>query len=169
MRIDKLAGIATLLLALAGAGVDSAQAQTPQPPQQQAPAVARITLEEAKKAVDAAEAEARKNGWNLAFVLTDAEGTPIYVRRMDGVPKRNYEIAMNKTKTAITAGMHNVDYVAAVRANKIQQIEGSVMFEGGYLLRRGGQLVGAFSASGARGSEDGQAVRAGMAVIGIQP
>jgi uncharacterized protein GlcG (DUF336 family) len=33
----------------------------------------------------------------------------------------------------------------------------------------GGQIVGAMSASGARGAEDAQAVRAGMAAIGVQP
>jgi len=164
MRIGTLAGIATLLLALPAAGLGPLQAQ-----QQQAPPAPRITLEEAKRAMDAAEAEARRNGWNLAFVITDAQGTPIYVRRMDGVPTRNYEIAMNKTRTSITSGMHMVDYAAAVRAGRIQPIEGAVTFEGGYLLRRDGQLLGAFSASGARGSEDAQAVRAGMAVIGIQP
>jgi uncharacterized protein GlcG (DUF336 family) len=76
---------------------------------------------------------------------------------------------MNKTKTSITSGMHMIDYAAAVRDGKIPAIEGAVTFEGGYLMRRGGQLVGAFSASGARGSEDAQAVRAGMAAIGIQP
>jgi glc operon protein GlcG len=137
--------------------------------QQQAPAVARITLEEAKIAVDAAEAEARRNNWNLAFVISDAEGTPIYVRRMDGVPKRNYDIAMNKVSTSITSGMHTVDYAAAVRDGRIPAIEGAFTFEGGLLLRRDGRLLGAFSASGARGSEDAQAVRAGMTAIGIQP
>jgi uncharacterized protein GlcG (DUF336 family) len=65
--------------------------------------------------------------------------------------------------------MHMIDYAAAVRGGRIQAIEGAVTFEGGYLMRRSGQLVGAFSASGARGSEDAQAVRAGMAAIGIQP
>jgi uncharacterized protein GlcG (DUF336 family) len=164
MRIGTLAGIAALLLALPATGPAPLQAQ-----QQQVPPAPRITLEEARRAMDAAEAEARRNGWKLAFVITDAQGTPIYVRRMDGVPTRNYEVAMNKTRTSITSGMHMVDYAAAVRAGRIQPIEGAVTFEGGYLLRREGQLLGAFSASGARGSEDAQAVRAGMAVIGIQP
>jgi uncharacterized protein GlcG (DUF336 family) len=164
MKFRTLARSTTLLLALAASGLHTAHAQ--QPPQAQP---ARITLEDAKKAVDAAEAEARKNSWNLVFVVTDALGAPIYVRRMDGVPTRNYDIAMNKTKTSITSGMHMIDYAAAVRDGKIPAIEGAVTFEGGYLMRRGGQLVGAFSASGARGSEDAQAVRAGMAAIGIQP
>ena len=146
-----------------------AAAAHPVQAQQQAPAVPRITLEEAKTAMDAAEAEARAQGWNLVFVISDAEGTPIYLRRMDGVPKRNYDVAMNKISTSITAGMHTAEYAAAVQAGRIQPIEGALTYEGGLLLRRGGEVVGAFSASGARGAEDAQAVRAGMAAIGIQP
>ncbi|HSJ08979.1 MAG TPA: heme-binding protein [Longimicrobiales bacterium] len=160
MQTTSTACIVLALLATAPA----AQAQ-----QQQAPAPARITLEEAKKAMDAGEAEAVRNGWRLVFVISDAEGTPIYVRRMDGAPKRNYEIAMNKINTTITSGMHTVDYAAAVREGRIPAIEGALTYEGGLLLRRDGAVVGAFSASGARGSEDAQAVRAGMAAIGITP
>lgn len=154
-------GVAALVLMLAGQALHAQQ--------QQAPPAARITLEEAKRAMDAAEAEARSNGWNLVFVISDAAGTPVYVRRMDGVPQRNVDIAMNKISTSITSGLHTADYAAAVREGRIAAIEGALTFEGGLLLRRGGQVVGAFSASGARGSEDAQAVRAGMAVIGIQP
>lgn len=138
-----------------------------QPPQ--TPPATRITLEEAKAAVDAAEAEARRNSWRLVFLITDAEGTPIYLRRMDGVPTRNYDIAVNKTKTSLASKMHTAEYAAAVQAGRIQAIPGAVTFDGGLLLRRNGEIVGAFSASGARGSEDAQTVRAGMAAIGIQP
>lgn len=162
MRFGTLHGVAIALLALADANPLHAQAP-------QAPPAPRITLEEARAAMDAAEAEARSNRWNLAFVITDAEATPIYVRRMDEVPTRNYEIAINKVQTAITSGMHTAEYAAAVKAQRIQPIEGALTFDGGLLLRRGGQVVGAFSASGARGAEDAQAVRAGMAAIGIEP
>jgi glc operon protein GlcG len=163
MRIAPFFSLA-LLLALPVVIAQTAHAEP-----QQTPPAPRITLEEAKTAMDAAEAEAVQNGWNLAFVIADAEGTPIYVRRMDGVPTRNYEVAMNKTNTVITAGMHTADYAAAVQAGEIEAIEGAFTFDGGLLLRRGGEVVGAFSASGARGNEDAQAVRAGMAAIGIQP
>jgi glc operon protein GlcG len=163
MMIGTATRIAIAVLALTAVGHPAA-AQQPQ-----AAAVPRITLEEARTALDAAEAEARSNGWNLVFVISDAEGTPIYLRRMDGVPRRNYDIAMNKVSTAITAGMHTAEYAAAVQAGRIEPIEGALTFDGGLLLRRGGAVVGAFSASGARGAEDAQAVRAGMAAIGIQP
>ena len=158
MRLERLTGIAIALLAFT---------VIPNLAQAQETAAPRITNDEAKAAVDAAEAEASSNGWNLAFVITDAEGTPIYVRRMDGVPTRNYNIAMNKVNTVITSGMDTPDYVAAAEAGQIEEIEGALPYDGGLILRRGGQVVGAFSASGARGHEDAQAVRAGMAAIGL--
>jgi glc operon protein GlcG len=163
MTVGRSMSMAFAVLALL-AGADRASGQ-----EQPATAPARITLEEARTAMDAGEAEARRNGWNLVFVISDAEGTPIYVRRMDGVPKRNYEIALNKISTTITSGMHTAEYAAAVREGRIPAIEGALTYEGGLLLRRDGAVVGAFSASGARGSEDAQAVRAGMAAIGISP
>lgn len=163
MKFATFAGAALAALVLGPVPPAQAQQQAP------APAAPRITLEEARAALDAAEAEARRNGWNLAFVISDAEGTPIYLRRMDGVPKRNHDVAMNKVSTSITAGMNTADYAAAVRAGTMQPIEGALTFDGGLLLRRNGQVIGAFSASGASGAQDAQAVRAGMAAIGIQP
>ena len=160
MKFGTLPTIAVTLLALAVIpSLPEAQAQERVAP--------RITGEEAKAAMDAAEAEARANGWELAFVIADADGVPIYTRRMDGVPTRNANIAMNKINTVITSGMDTPDYVAGVEAGTVEEIEGALPYDGGLILRRGGQVVGAFSASGARGHEDAQAVRAGMAAIGL--
>ncbi len=154
MQIIKHLGAMLIMLAV---GIHAAKAQTP------------LTLEEARTAMDAAEAEARQNGWGLIFVISDAEGTPIYLRRMEGATTRNYQIAMGKVNTALTSGMHTHEYAAALQAGDIQEIEGGITFEGGLLLRRGGQVIGAMSASGATGAQDAQAVRAGMAAIGLQP
>jgi uncharacterized protein GlcG (DUF336 family) len=99
-------------------------------------------------------------------VISDAEGTPIYLRRMDAVPKRNYDVAMNRFSTSITAGMNTAEYAAAVRAGTIEPIEGALTFDGGLLLRRYGQVVGAFSASDA---QDAQVVRAGMVASPRRP
>ncbi len=162
MKFTALTGVAALLLALPTTAITTAEAQQPAP-------AARITLEEAGRAMDAAEAEASSNGWNLSFVITDAQGVPIYVRRMDAAQPRSYDVAMNKTSTSITSGLHTDEYAAAVRDGRIPAIEGAFTFEGGYLMRRDGQVIGAFAASGAQGSQDAQAVRAGMAAIGIQP
>lgn len=163
MKLHYTSRIVLLVLAATVVATPARAQQTPPP------TVQRITLDDAKRAVDTAEAEAHANGWKMVFVIADAEGTPIYVRRMDGVPKQNYDIAMNKIKTVITSGMHTVDYAAGVKAGTVKAIEGAFNYEGGLLMRRDGQVVGAFSASGARGSEDAQTVKAGMAAIGIKP
>jgi glc operon protein GlcG len=128
-----------------------------------------LTDEEVRIAMDAAEAESRAQGWNLAIVLTDAEGIPLELRRFGGAGSRFYDIAMGKIRTMLATGMSSGEYGAAVREGRMEPIEGGITFEGGYLIRRGGEVIGAMSASGARGSEDAQVIRAGLAAIGITP
>ena len=138
------------------------QAQQPTP----AP---RITHQQAQLAMDAAEADARANNWTLTIVISDAEGIPIALRRMDGASARSYDIAMRKVRTALGSGMHTVDYARALAAGQTDTIPDGTTFEGGLLLRVDGEIVGAMTASGATGAQDAQVVRAGMAAIGIDP
>jgi glc operon protein GlcG len=128
-----------------------------------------LTYDQIKKAMDGAEAEASKNGWRLTIVIADSAGVPLYLRRMPGATPRSYEIAMAKVRTALTSRMHTVDYARALAAGQVDTVRGGVTFEGGLLIRVNGAIVGAMTASGARGSEDAQAVKAGLAAINIQP
>jgi uncharacterized protein GlcG (DUF336 family) len=156
MRLDTLTRFALPLIALAALATTEVEGQA-------------LTLEQATTAMNAAEAEASRNGWNLTIVVAGADGIPILLRRMDGASPRSYDIAMGKVRTALAAGMPTGDYGQALAAGRADTIPNGITFEGGYPLRRGGEVIGAMSASGARGSEDAQAVRAGMAAIGIQP
>jgi uncharacterized protein GlcG (DUF336 family) len=156
MRLDTLTRFALPLVALATFGAAGVGAQA-------------LTLEQATTAMNAAEAEARRNGWSLTIVVAGADGIPVLLRRMDGASPRSYDIAMGKVRTALAAGMPTGDYGQALAAGRADTIPNGITFEGGYPLRRGGEVIGAMSASGARGSEDAQAVRAGMTAIGIQP
>jgi uncharacterized protein GlcG (DUF336 family) len=128
-----------------------------------------LSYEQARTAMDAAEAEARSNDWNLTILIADAEGVPIYLRRMDGASPRTHDVATRKVRTALASGMATGDYGQALAAGRVAEIPDGVTFEGGYPIRMGGQIVGAMSASGARGSEDAQVVRVGLAAIGVQP
>jgi glc operon protein GlcG len=128
-----------------------------------------LTYEQARTAMDAAEAEARRNEWNLTILIADADGVPIYLRRMTGASARTHEIASGKVRTVLATGMPSGEYGQAVAAGRIEAIPDGITFEGGYPIRLGGALVGAMSASGARGSEDAQVVRAGLAAIGVTP
>lgn len=156
MRLVALSRIALPLLTL-GALASPARAQSP------------LTYEQARVAMDAAEAEARANGWNLTIIVADADGVPIYLRRMDGASPRTFEIATRKIRTALASGMATGDYGQALAAGQVDEVPDGVTFEGGYPIRVGGEIVGAMAASGARGSEDAQSVRAGLEAVGITP
>ena len=147
------------LLALAVFGLALAPAQIE----------AQLTMEQAQTAVDAAEAEARANGWNLTIYVADAEGVPVYLRRMDGASARTTDIVMRKVHVVITTGEPTLVYGQALAAGTTDTIPGGIHYEGGLPIMMNGEMVGAMAASGARGSEDAEAVRAGLAAIGADP
>ena len=127
---------------------------------------AQLTMAQAQTAVDAAEAEARANDWNLTILVADADGVPVYMRRMDGAPARTTDIANRKVHVVITTGGTSGAYGQALAAGTVDSIPGGIHYEGGLPILMNGELIGAMSASGARGSEDAQAVMAGLAAIG---
>ena len=127
---------------------------------------AQLTMAQAQTAVDAAEAEARATDWTLPLLVADADGVPVYMRRMDGAPARTTDIASREVHVVITTGGTSGAYGQALAAGTVDSIPGGIHYEGGLPILMNGELIGAMSASGARGSEDAQAVMAGLAAIG---
>ena len=126
----------------------------------------RLTLEDARKAIDAAEAEARKSNWNVTIVIVDSAGVPIYLRRMDGAAARSYDIAMNKARTSASTGLTTMEYGQRLSARTVDSIPNGITFEGGLPIRVNGRLVGGIGTSGVRANQDAQISRAGLAAIG---
>ena len=141
MRFDTRMRFTLPFLALATLGTVDAQAQA-------------LTLAQATTAVDAAEAEARRNGWNLTIVIAGADGIPILLRRMDDAAPRSYDIAMGKIRTALAAGMPTGDYGQALAAGRTDTIPNGITFEGG--------SFGRFAAFGAYKGEAQVAISAGL-------
>jgi Haem degrading protein HbpS-like len=76
------------------------QASSPPPPP---PAYgAPITLEQARAAIAAGEAESKKNGWNHVFAVVDGGGNLIAFEKADLAGNSSIEIAQAKAKTAAT-------------------------------------------------------------------
>jgi glc operon protein GlcG len=59
-----------------------------------------VTLEQAKKAAEAVEAEAAKNGWKMAIAVVSNEGSLIYFGRMEDAQFGSSDVAMRKAKAA---------------------------------------------------------------------
>ena len=60
-----------------------------------------LTLEVTKGIASAAEAHAKKNGWNVVIAILDDGGNLLYLQRMDDVQIGSIEVAIRKAKSAV--------------------------------------------------------------------
>lgn len=58
-----------------------------------------INVETAKKAAEAALAEARKNGWLMVVAVVDPNGTLVYYEKMDNTQLASAEVAIDKARS----------------------------------------------------------------------
>jgi uncharacterized protein GlcG (DUF336 family) len=125
-----------------------------------------MTYDMAATAMAAAEAHAKSKSWLMTIRITDQNNNVVMVHRMDNANPRTAQIAEMKTLTVIGSKMTSAEYGTKVQAGEIEAIEGAVTFGGGVPVYRGGQLIGAIAASGARPEEDQEVAEAGVKAIG---
>lgn len=146
----------------------AAPAQPPAAPTQApaaAPAPQALTYEMAVQVIDAAEAEARKNKWNVTIVVTDAAGMPVVLRRLTGASPRSYDIAMRKAATVVASKLTTADYGAQLKAKAVMEVPNGITFAGGVPILRGGEFIGAVGTSGVTAAQDEIISKAGAAVV----
>ena len=136
--------------------------------QAQLPTKRVLTLEAARRAVAAAEAEAKKNNWAVSISVVDDAGHLLAFARMDGAKLVATDISMRKARTAVyfqgpTKALE--EEVTKGGRTALLPIEGFMPLEGGVPLISGGQLVGAIGVSGMSGAQDAQCSMAGAATL----
>src|SRR5258708_10871050 len=127
-----------------------------------------LTLEGAKKIAAAAEAEARKNNWNVVIAVVDDGGHLVYLQRIDGTQTGSIEVAIQKARTAQAFKRPTKVFEDAIAGgrNALLALHGALPLEGGLPILVGGQLVGAIGVSGVKSTEDGQIAKAGADSLG---
>ena len=130
-----------------------------------APAPQALTYEMAVQVIDAAEAEARKNKWNVTIVVTDAAGVPVVLRRLSGASPRSYDIATRKAATVVASKLATSAYGEQLKAGSVKEVPNGITFAGGVPIMRGAEFIGAVGTSGVRANEDEQISKAGASVI----
>jgi glc operon protein GlcG len=130
-----------------------------------APAPQALTYEMAVQVIDAAEAEARKNKWNVTIVVTDAAGVPVALRRLTGASPRSYDIATRKAATVVATKLATSAYGEQLKAGTVKEVPNGINFAGGVPIMRGTEFIGAVGTSGVRAIEDEQISKAGASVI----
>lgn len=133
-----------------------------------APYGAPITLEQAKKAMVAAEAEARKNNWAVVISIVDNGGHLVALQRMDA-QTASVDIATGKATTAAAFRRPSKsleDGLAAGGAGlRILGVKSAMPLQGGVPIVLDGKIIGAIGVSGVMAAQDEIVAMAGAAAI----
>jgi uncharacterized protein GlcG (DUF336 family) len=141
----------------------SAGAQAPPPPPAYGPP---ITLEQAKKVMAGAEAEAKKNNWGMAIMILDSGGSLVMMQRLDGTQLGSIDVARDKAWSAVAFRRPTKvfeDLVSQGGPNlRLLRLTGASPIEGGIPIVVDGKIVGAVGVSGGTAPQDGQVAKVGV-------
>jgi uncharacterized protein GlcG (DUF336 family) len=165
----KFAPLLVTLRSAAGAGLLSvslfAAAQTAALPP---PYGLSINIDQAKKAMVAAEAEARKNNWQVVIAIVDAGGHLVMLQRLEA-QNASVDIATGKARTAVnfrrpTKALED-SMAAGGSALRILAVPGVTPLQGGLPIVVDGKIIGGIGVSGVMASQDEMVAKAGADLL----
>jgi glc operon protein GlcG len=125
-----------------------------------------LNLEVARQIAAAAEAEARKNNWNVVVAIVDDGGHLIFLQRMDDTQYASVEVAPQKARTAIAFKRPSKVFQDAVASGRLAVLGMPVIpLEGGLPLVADGKMIGAIGVSGVTAEQDGVIAKAGVEAL----
>jgi uncharacterized protein GlcG (DUF336 family) len=153
------------MFALACALAMSAGAALAQQPAASPPYGPPITLEQAKRAMAAAELEAAKNTWQVAITILDSGGNLVMFHKIDNAQLSAVTVSEGKARTALEFKRPSKaldDAIAAGGAGmRLLALKDITPLEGGLPVIVDGRIIGAIGVSGALSSQDVQVAKAG--------
>jgi uncharacterized protein GlcG (DUF336 family) len=144
---------------------------TPAPPSvATAPYGPPITLDQAKRAMAAAELEAAKNSWQVAIAILDSGGNMVMFHKFDNAQLSSVPVSEGKARTALTFKRPSKaldDAIAGGGAGlRLLALKDLTPLEGGMPIVVDGKIIGAIGVSGALSSQDSQVAKAGADAAG---
>jgi glc operon protein GlcG len=128
-----------------------------------------VKLEQAKKVLAAAEAEARDNNWNVVISIVDPGGHLVLMQRMDNTQFGSVEIARQKAWTAAAFRRSTKVFQDIVAGGgeglRLLKLEGASPIEGGLPIVHEGKIIGAIGVSGVTSAQDGIIAKAGVEAL----
>ena len=125
-----------------------------------------LTLEDCRKITAAAEAEARKNNWNVCIAILDDGGHLLHLARMDGASPANARIAIEKGRTAAETRRSTAVWQERIaKRPELLMMPQVTPVQGGVPIMAEGVCVGAVGISGVQSHEDEQVASAGIAAL----
>src|SRR5271169_6461964 len=163
-RMLALACALAVLALAAGSAVAPVLAQSATPPYGPP-----ITLDDAKRAMAAAELEAAKNSWQVAIAILDSGGNLVMFHKIDNTQLASIGASEGKASTALRFKRPSKaldDAIAAGGAGlRLLAVKDITPLEGGLPVMLDGKIIGSIGVSGALSSQDAQVARVGAAAV----
>jgi uncharacterized protein GlcG (DUF336 family) len=131
----------------------------------QLPAKKMLTLEAARVALAAAEAEARRNEWRVVIAVVDDGGHAILTARLDGAQWSSIETALEKARAAVAWKRPTRLLEESVNGGRTAFLsigQGMALLQGGVPIEVDGAIVGAVGVSGVKAADDEVVALAGV-------
>ncbi len=127
-----------------------------------------IEVDAARKAADAALAEAKRNGWHVAAAVVDTHGELVFFERMDGTQYGSMRVSQEKARSSAQFKRPTKAFEDGVKGQNVNLLglSGAVPLEGGIPLFGGDRIIGALGVSGGTSAQDGQCAKVGAEAIG---
>jgi glc operon protein GlcG len=127
-----------------------------------------ISIDAARKAMAAAEAEAAKNNWGVAIAIVDSGANLVMLHRLDNAQLSSVRIAEHKARTAAEFRRPTKVFEDAVAGGGVGMRVlsfGASVAEGGVPIVSGGKVIGAIGVSGVQSHQDTQVAQAGADAV----
>lgn len=129
-----------------------------------------ITLQLAKKMLEAAEEKGHELGMKFAISIVDKAGNLKAFSAMDGAPVLALEISQNKAFSAAAYNRATHEWYDRLKDDPplltgLVHTDRLVVFGGGYPIHVDGECIGGIGVSGGHYTHDMQVCEAGLAVL----
>ncbi len=124
-----------------------------------------LTLEAARVALAASEAEAQRNNWRVVIAVVDDGGHAILVERLDGAQWSSIETAVEKARAAVAWKRPTrllEESINNGRTAFLSIAQGMAVLQGGVPIEIDGAIVGAVGVSGVKAADDEVIALAGV-------
>jgi glc operon protein GlcG len=124
-----------------------------------------LTLEAARLAMQACEAEAVRGGWKVVIAIVDEGGHALMLHRLDGAQWSSVDTAVGKAKAAVAWKRPTRLLEESVNNGRFAFLsiaQGMAILQGGVPLEIDGQVIGAIGVSGVKAADDEVVALAGI-------
>jgi glc operon protein GlcG len=126
-----------------------------------------LTVADVNTVLDAARAEAERNGWAVSIAVVDDGGHPLGLTRLDGATAVSAYIAIEKARTSALGRRESKGYEDMINGGRSAFLSAplTAMLEGGVPIVVNGQCIGAVGVSNVQSHQDAQIARAGASSL----